>query len=407
LVAFLLSRARSIEQEMRVNLHEFQAKELLAGYGLPSPGGKVAITADQAAAIYTELGSSAVAVKAQVHAGGRAQAGGVKIVRSAAEAKAVAASLLGKKLVTAQTGAAGRVVRRIYLEVAVEPVRELHLAMLVDGSSGEIALVGSARGGEDIEQRAARGELHLERLNLGDGRIARADDVAAFANKIRIEAGSIAAFQKIVDGLRRAFVELDASLIEINPLAVLRDGSFQALDVKMVLDENALFRHPDLAALRDADDIDQREHEAQRHQLNFVSMDGNIGVVANGAGLGLASVDLLHQANGKPANFMDIRTTATSLDVAYGFGLLLDNPAVKAIFLNVHGGGMQPCDTIAEGLGIAMRRTGRSLPVVARLAGNNADFARARFVNFGTPVTHCSDMWSAATSVVAIAQKGS
>jgi len=389
-----------------VNLHEFQAKQILAGYGLPTPGGKVAITPDQAAAIFTELGATSAAVKAQVHAGGRAQAGGVKIVHSAAEAKSVAASLLGKKLVTAQTGPAGRVVRRIYIENAVDPVRELHVALLIDGSSGHLTLFGSARGGDDIEQRAARGELRLERLNLGDGSKRQADNVAAFATRIRIDAGSLAAFEKIVDGLRRAFVELDASLIEINPLAILRDGSFQALDVKMVLEDNALFRHPELTALRDEDDIDHREVEAQRHQLNFVSMDGNIGVVANGAGLGLASVDLVCAAGGKPANFMDIRTTATSLDVAYGFGLLLDNPATRAIFLNVHGGGMQPCDTIAEGLGIAMRRTGRSLPVVARLAGNNAEFARSRFVNFGCPVIDCPDMWTAATKVVAIAQKG-
>ncbi|CAM5424958.1 Succinyl-CoA ligase [ADP-forming] subunit beta OS=Afipia felis OX=1035 GN=sucC_2 PE=4 SV=1 [Afipia felis] len=389
-----------------MNLHEFQAKQILAGYGLPSPGGKVAITPDQAAAIFTELGAASAAVKAQVHAGGRAQAGGVKIVRSAAEAKSAAAALLGKKLVTAQTGPAGRVVRRIYIENVVEPVRELHVALLIDGSSGHLTLFGSARGGGDIEERAARGELHLERLNLGDGSKRRADEVAAFASKIRIDGASVAAFEAIVDGLRRAFIELDASLIEINPLAVLRDGSFQALDVKMVLEDNALFRHPDLTALRDEDEIDHREVEAQRHQLNFVSMDGNIGIVANGAGLGLASVDLVCAAKGRPANFMDIRTTATSLDVAYGFGLLLDNPATRAIFLNVHGGGMQPCDTIAEGLGIAMRRTGRSLPVVARLAGNNAEFARSRFVNFGCPVIDCPDMWTAATKVVAIAQKG-
>lgn len=389
-----------------MNLHEFQAKQILAGYGLPSPGGKVAITPDQAVAIYTELGGGTMAVKAQVHAGGRAQGGGVKIVNSEKEVRSVAASLLGKKLVTAQTGQAGRVVRRIYVERAVEPVRELHVALLIDGSSGHLTLLGSAHGGGDIEERAARGELRLERLSLGDGSKRRADEVAAFAGKIRIDSASVPAFEAIVDGLRRAFVELDASLIEINPLAMLRDGSFQALDVKMVLEDNALFRHPDLTALRDEDDIDQREVAAQRHQLNFVSMDGNIGVVANGAGLGLASVDLVCAAGGKPANFMDIRTTATSLDVAYGFGLLLDNPATRAIFLNVHGGGMQPCDTIAEGLGIAMRRTGRSLPVVARLAGNNAEFARSRFVNFGCPVTDCPDMWTAATKVVAIAQKG-
>lgn len=389
-----------------MNLHEFQAKEILSGYGLPTPGGKVAITADQASTIATELGSPTIAVKAQVHAGARGKAGGVQLVHSASEAKAAAAKLLGRKLVTAQTGAAGRVVKRVYLEVGVERVRDLYVALLIDGSSGQLTLLGTAKGGDDIEERAARGELKLERLGLGDGRTRRADDVKAFASRIRVDAGSINAFETMIDGLRRAFVEMDASLIEINPLAVMRDGSFQALDVKMVLEDNALFRHPDLAALRDEDEVDQREVEAQRHQLNYVSMDGNIGLVANGAGLGLATVDMVSAAGGLPGNFMDIRTTATSLDVAYGFGLLLDNPALKAIFLNVHGGGMQPCDTIAEGLGIAIRRTGRSLPVVARLAGNNADFARDRFVSFGCKVINCDDMWSAATRVVAVAQKG-
>lgn len=389
-----------------MNLHEFQAKEILSGYGLPTPGGKVAITADQASAIATELGSPTIAVKAQVHAGARGKAGGIQLVHSASEAKAAASKLLGKKLVTAQTGAAGRIVKRVYLEVGVERVRDLYVALLVDGSSGQLTLLGAAKGGDDIEERAARGELKLERLGLGDGRTRRADEVKAFAARIRVDAGSVDKFEAMIDGLRRAFVELDASLIEINPLAVLRDGSFQALDVKMVLEDNALFRHPDLAALRDEDEVDQREVEAQRHQLNYVSMDGNIGLVANGAGLGLATVDLVSAAGGKPGNFMDIRTTATSLDVAYGFGLLLDNPVLKAIFLNVHGGGMQPCDTIAEGLGIAIRRTGRSLPVVARLAGNNADFARERFISFGCKVENCPDMWTAATRVVAVAQKG-
>ncbi|MBX9711387.1 MAG: ADP-forming succinate--CoA ligase subunit beta [Xanthobacteraceae bacterium] len=389
-----------------MNLHEFQAKEILSGYGLPTPGGKVAITADQASAIAAELGSPTIAVKAQVHAGARGKAGGVQLVHSASEAKTAAAKLLGKKLVTAQTGAAGRIVKRVYLEVGVERVRDLYVALLIEGSSGQLTLLGAAKGGDDIEERAARGELKLERLGLGDGRSRRAEEVKAFAVKIRVDSGSVAAFETMIDGLRRAFIELDASLIEINPLAVMRDGSFQALDVKMVLEDNALFRHPDLAALRDEDEVDQREVEAQRHRLNYVSMDGNIGLVANGAGLGLATVDLVCAAGGRPGNFMDIRTTATSLDVAYGFGLLLDNPALKAIFLNVHGGGMQPCDTIAEGLGIAVRRTGRSLPVVARLAGNNAEFARERFVSFGCPVVNCPDMWSAATRVVAIAQKG-
>jgi succinyl-CoA synthetase beta subunit len=211
---------------------------------------------------------------------------------------------------------------------------------------------------------------------------------------------------RIVDGLRRAFIDFDASLIEINPLVIDEAGNLHALDVKMMLDGNALFRHPQLVALRDDDEVDQLELQSQRHRINYVPLDGNIGLAANGAGLGLATLDMVFDAGGRPANFMDIRTTATSQDIAFGFGLLLDNPTVKVIFVNVHGGGMQPCDTIADGLGMAMRRTGRSLPVVARLAGNNAEFAQSRFTNFGCTTFPCPDMWSAATKAVSIAAKG-
>jgi succinyl-CoA synthetase beta subunit len=388
-----------------MRIHEFQAKQLLARHGLQVPAGGVAIRAGEAGEIARRLGGPAL-VKAQIHAGGRQRAGGVHKVDDPAAAEAVAARLLGTSLVTAQTGPAGERVGRVLVETAIATARELHLALLIDASSGELLLIGSARGGVDIEEQAARGEIRLNRLGLGSGGEARTAEVAAFVTALGLEGALHEQGCTLVDDLRRAFVELDASLIEINPLAVTTAGALVALDVKMMLDDNALFRHPELAALRDEDDTSAAELQAQRHQLNYVQLDGDIGIVANGAGLGLATLDLLVAAKGRPANFMDIRTTANSLDIAQGFRLLLDNPATRAILVNVHGGGMQPCDTIAEGLGIALRRSGRSLPLVVRLAGNNADFARSRLRNFGCAVIDCPDMWTAASQAVAVAQRG-
>lgn len=388
-----------------MRIHEFQAKHLLARNGLITPEGSVAITAREAGEIAQRLGGPVV-VKAQIHAGGRARAGGIRLVENAAAAEAAAGELLGKQLVTAQTGPMGQIVRRVLVERALPARRELHLALLVDSTSGEVMLIGSERGGADIEEQAARGELQTRELRLGTGREARAQEVGAFIATLRLEGALHPQGCALVDGLRRAFVELDASLIEINPLAITEDGRLVALDAKMTLDDNALFRHPEFAALRDEDDASAAELQAQRHQLNYVQLDGDIGMVANGAGLGLATLDMVVAAKGRPASFMDIRTTAKSLDIAHGFGLLLDNPKTRAILINVHGGGMQACDTIAEGLGIALRRTGRSLPLVVRLAGNNADFGRSRLQNFGCTVIDCPDMWTAATKAVVLAQKG-
>jgi succinyl-CoA synthetase beta subunit len=384
-------------------IHEFQAKELLSGYGLVSPGGKVAITGIEAENIARDLSSAAIAVKAQVHAGGRARAGGVIVVNSPVQAKSAAEKMLGRKLVTDQTGPLGRVTKRVYIERAVQPSRELMIALLVDTITAEFIVIGSASGGNDIEERALRGMLKLERLPLRRDTEPSASELAAFAAALSLKGSARDEFCQLLLNLRRAFLELNASLIEINPLIVDAEGALQALDVKMSLDDNALFRHPELAALWDEDDFDHLELQSQRHQINYVALDGNIGIAANGAGLGLATLDMVRDAGGRPANFMDIRTTATSLNVAFGFDMLLKNPAIKVLLVNVHGGGMQPCDTIAEGLGIAARRTGRSLPAVVRLAGNNAEFARSRFANFGCPIIDCRDMWTAATKAVSLA----
>ncbi|MFC3693568.1 succinate--CoA ligase subunit beta [Chenggangzhangella methanolivorans] len=386
-----------------MRLHEFQAKRLLADYGLPAPRGFVALTPDEAEAVARDLGAAKIAVKAQIRAGERLAAGGVKIVHGPAMAGKAAADMIGQRLVTAQTDEGGETVRRVYVEEAVTSDRAIHLALLVDPSVGGLVAIGAEDGGEGVEERARRGVLKQESVALPlTGGIDR-EAVGAFLGRIGLKGAEIEPGCDLVEGLRRAFVELDAALIEINPLAVTSAGELKALDVKMTLDDNALFRHPDLASLRDDDEAARTKLSAHRDQLNFVQLEGDIGLVSNGAGLGLATLDMVMAAGGKPANFMDVRTTARSLDIAHGFALLLDNPKIRTLLINVHGGGMQSCDTIAEGLGVALRRSGRKLPIVIRLAGQNAEFARSRLANFGCAVIEANDMGEAATRAVAVA----
>jgi succinyl-CoA synthetase beta subunit len=384
-----------------MDLHEFKAKRLLAGYGIMSPDGRVAVTADEAAGAAKELGG-AVYVKAQIHAGDRAMSGGVKKAESPVEARKIAHQLLGSKLVTPQTGPAGHAVKRVLIESAVRAQKEIYLAMMIDALDAAIVVLGG-KGGSGIEDRAAGG-AKLESLHLGLKGEQKAGDIADFCKRLGTTGAEAEKLIATVNNMHRAFIQLDASLIEINPLVFNEKGEPVALDAKIVLDDNALFRHPDLAGLREEDEIDEVELKAQQHQINFMRMDGDIGVVVNGAGLGLATLDMLRAAGGEPANFMDIRTTAKSLDIAQGIGLVLDNPKVKVILVNVYGGGMQPCDTIIEGLGIAFRRKGRVLPLVLRVTGNNEDIARVRIESFGLPKTLSPDMWQAATRAVAIAQ---
>lgn len=386
-----------------MRLHEFQAKRLLVDYGLPIPRGAVALTAEEAEAVARDLGSPRIAVKAQIHAGERLDAGGVKIVHGPSMARTAAAEMLGRQMVTAQTDEGGETVRRVYVEEGVSVERALHLALLLDPSAGSLVLVGAAGGGEGVEKRARSGELRQKKIPLPIGAPSDRDAVSAFLSKIGLEGAAVGRGCDLVEGLRRAFVELDASLIEINPLAVTTSGDLLALDVKMTIDDSALFRQPELASLRDEHAAQRTKLSAHRDQLNFVQLDGDIGLVSNGAGLGLATLDMVKAAGGKPANFMDVRTTARSLDIAHGFSLLLDNPNMKTLLINVHGGGMQSCDTIAEGLGVALRRSGRKLPIVIRLAGQNAAFALSRLANFGCDVIEAPDMGAAADRAVQIA----
>jgi succinyl-CoA synthetase beta subunit len=384
-----------------MEIQEFQAKTLLARYAVACPTGVVATSADEAERAARQLGAASVMVKAQVLAGDRASAGGIHVARSPELGRAAAAALLGRRLVTDQTGPAGETVKRVLVEAGISSVRDLYLAVMVDPASGALLLIAGNCGGSGIEDRATGA---FETLLLGSRGELHPGDIAGLCRRLGLADREIESCRDVIGKLHRAFIELDASLIEINPLALTQSGEAVALDAKIVLDDNALFRHPDLAELRDQDEIDQVELSAQRHQLNFMQLDGDIGVVVNGAGLALATLDMVREAGGRPANFMDIRTTAKSLDIAHGIGLVLDNPRAKVLLLNVYGGGMQPCDTIIEGLGIAVRRKGRVLPVVLRFTGNNEDLARLRLANFNLPATECTDMWQAVTCAVAMAK---
>ncbi|MGI9384111.1 MAG: ADP-forming succinate--CoA ligase subunit beta [Methyloligellaceae bacterium] len=388
-----------------MNLHEFQAKDILVGYGLPVPAGAIAETADDAVAVARKIAAARFAVKAQVHAGGRGRAGGVRMVDTYDAVRAAAAELLGTRLVTEQTGAEGRTVGKVYVEAAVEAEQVLYVAVLVNRDQGAVALIGAKAGGEDIEERAARNPGIIEEMLLapdGSGRVADFND---FARRLGLKGNVAKEAGVLFKSLATAFVELDASLIEINPLAITANDDLLALDVKMIIDDNALFRHADLDGLRDVDELDPVELKAQESEINYVQMDGDIGVVVNGAGLALATLDLLRDAGGVPANFMDIRTTATSLDIARGFDLLLENENVRAVLVNVHGGGLQRCDTVAEGIGISMKRSGRARPIVLRFAGNNADYGRTLLGNYGVAYTQADDMADAVDRVTALVRQ--
>ncbi|MFP4536666.1 MAG: succinate--CoA ligase subunit beta [Dichotomicrobium sp.] len=390
-----------------MDVHEFRAKELLAERGVTIANGRVAASSDDAEQAARELVCERFVVKAQIHAGDRLAGGGIRFAGSLAEVREAATAMLGRSLVTRQTGPGGEIVRRVYIEEAVTAARTFYVAIAVDRASGEIVALGSSSMVDDSEPTAVRDRGELQRLRIRIADDCAAADFASLAERIAPSGVDNAGLTNLLQCLADTAIELDATLLEINPLAVLPDGRLIAVDVKMTIDDNALFRHPDLAALRQTDENiegDTTEHKADRRHTNYVTLDGDIGIVVNGAGLSLATIDSLVEAGGRPANFMDIRTTATSLDIAFAFELVLANPAAKAVLLNVHGGGMQPCDTVAEGIGVAMRRSGRTLPLVIRLAGNNANFARDRLKTFGVNFVEGSSIADAARRVVAMAQ---
>jgi succinyl-CoA synthetase beta subunit len=383
-----------------MNLHEYQAKDLLRRHGVKSPAGQLARSAEEAAEAARTLGGARWAVKAQIHAGLRQDAGGVQFCDTPEAVAAAAAKLLGSRLVTPQTGAKGKLVRSVYVEQAVAYERELYLAALVNRSAGRVALIAAREGGNDIEARLAAAPEKMLSLVIDPETGVTEAEALRLAGELGLAGAAAEQAVGVMRALDKAFTAFDASLIEINPLAVTAAGDLLALDVKMVLDDNAQFRHADLAALRDEDEIDPAELEAQRYNLNYVHLEGNIGVMVNGAGLALATVDLLKEQGGEPADFMDVRPEATRAQITHGFKLLLRNPAVTAILVNIYGGGILRCDTVAEGIAAACKEAGLNVPLIVRAAGTNGELARKILMSQGIPVTFAQTLAQAAAKVV-------
>ncbi len=384
-------------------LSEYKSKELLAQYGVAVPPGRLARTADQAEERCAEISATKYVVKAQIAAGGRGLAGGIRFAATPSSVHDEAAKMLGSKLVTEQTTAEGETVHAVYIEAALTLKAQYYIALALDPETGSAMLLASADGGVEFEQRARMDAGTVRTLVLTGDADADRTSLAEFLGGLEI-AGSEAVDQIIA--AQRAFVENDMTLLEINPFALTADGAWVAIDAKVALDQNALFRHPEFDSIVEDQGLASAEQEAQKSNINFVKLSGNLGVIVNGAGLGLATNDMIIDANGQPANFMDIRTTATSFDIAKGVEILLKDKSVKAILLNVHGGGMTVCDTVAEGLTFAYSRNQRKLPVIARLAGQNADWGVQILQDRKVPVEIFNDMPRAVARAVELAGKG-
>jgi succinyl-CoA synthetase beta subunit len=382
-----------------MNIHEFQAKQVLGRFGVPVPKGQPASTPDEAAAAFRALGQPKAVIKAQIHAGGRGKAGGVKLISSADEAREFAARLLGKPLVTHQTGPEGRVVRRVYVEEASQVARELYLGMVVDRKAAAVAVIASTEGGMEIEEVAAKTPEKI----LTDP-IDPLVGMAPFqARKIAFALGlkdkQVGQFATLLAALYRAFVETDASLIEINPLVVTADGRVICLDAKISFDDNGLFRHPDIRELRDSNEEDPAETEAAKYDLSYVHLDGNIGCMVNGAGLAMATMDIVKYYGAEPANFLDVGGGANAQKIAAAFRILLSDARVKAVLINVFGGIMQ-CDVLARGVVDAAREVKLSVPLVVRMEGTNVKEGKQILAESGIKVIAANDMADAARRVV-------
>lgn len=384
-------------------LAEYQSKELLAQYGVSVPPGKMARTADEAEAACANIPARKFVVKAQITSGARGLAGGIKFAATASAVKDEAAKLLGKQLVTNQTGAIGETVHAVYVEADVKHDAQYYVAFALDPDTGAPLLVASPDGGVEFEQKAQMNASEVAKHSLTGSIDADRAGLTDFLSGIGMKD------EKAVEQLLsacEAFIENDMALLEINPFVRTPDGTWMAIDAKVALDASAAFRHPEWDSMVSGEGLPAVETTAQKSNINFVKLTGNLGVVVNGAGLGLATNDMIIDAGGKPANFMDIRTTATSMDIARGVELLLQEPSVTAILLNVHGGGMTVCDTVAEGVNFAYSRNMGSKPVIARLAGQNAEWGQRILVDRKVPVEICSTMSEAVNRAVEIASKG-
>ncbi len=382
-----------------MNIHEHQAKTLLADYGVTVLSGKHAFTVDEAVAAATQLGGPVWVVKAQIHAGGRGKAGGVKVVKSIDAVKDVAAELLGKTLVTPQTGAAGRLVRRLYIEDGCDIARELYLSLLVDRSAGQVTFIASTEGGMDIEEVARDTPEKILTLSIDPATGFCAHHARRISAVLGLSGDTAKQATGFLNGLYSAFISTDAALLEINPLVVTASGDLVALDAKMGFDDSALYRQADILALHDEHEEDPAEIEASKHDLSYIKLDGTIGCMVNGAGLAMATLDIIKLEGGEPANFLDVGGGATKEKVTKAFKIILSDPGVEGILVNIFGGIMR-CDIIAEGVVAAAREIGLNKPLVVRLAGTNVEEGKAMMKESGLPIIAADTLAEAAKKIV-------
>ena len=383
-----------------MNIHEHQAKELLRGFGVAVPKGIAAFTVDEAVSAAKKLGSDVTVVKAQIHAGGRGKAGGVKVVTSAAEVKTEAQRILGSTLVTHQTGPAGKAVQRLYIEEGCDIATELYLSMLVDRSSSQITIIASTEGGMDIEAVAAETPERILTISIDPATGLKPHHIRSFVNALKLTGTTAKQASGFLSGIYSTFTELDASLVEINPLVVTSSGDLLALDAKMSFDDNALFRQKDVLALRDLTEEDEREVKASEFDLNYIKLDGTIGCMVNGAGLAMATMDIIKLEGGEPANFLDVGGSATTERVTEAFKIILSDKNVEGILVNIFGGIMR-CDVIAEGVVEAARTLGLTKPLVVRLEGTNVEKGKQIMGESGLAIISADNLGDAAKKIVA------
>ena len=386
-----------------MNIHEYQAKEVLRGFGVTTGKGIAAFTVDEAVKAAETLGGPVWVVKSQIHAGGRGKGGGVKVVKSIDDVKAEAKRMLGMTLVTPQTGPAGKLVQRLYIEEGTAIARELYLSMLVDRETSRVAFIASTEGGMDIEQVA-----HDTPEKISSVQVDPAAGYAPYVGRriaaaLKLEGDQGKQCVKMMGQLYKAFVDKDMSLLEINPLVVTKDGNLICLDAKVDFDSNALDRHPEIKELRDLSEEDPKEIEASRYDLSYVALDGSIGCMVNGAGLAMATMDIIKLYGAEPANFLDVGGGATKEKVAAAFKIITADPKVKGILVNIFGGIMK-CDVIATGVIEAAKEVGLKVPLVVRLQGTNVDLGRKMLAESGLAITPADTMDDAAKKIVALAK---
>ena len=383
-----------------MNIHEHQAKALLAEYGVPVPRGQVAFSVDEAVSAAKELGGPVYVVKAQIHAGGRGKAGGVKVVKSLDEITDVAGEILGRTLVTHQTGPEGREVRRLYVEDGCDIADELYLSMLVDRGTSRVTIIASSEGGMDIEEVAASQPEKILSLAIDPATGLQPYHMRRLAGILGLSGGTAKQLPSFLHSIFTAFTALDASLVEINPLVVTRAGDLLALDAKMSFDDNALYRHPKVMKLRDLSEEDPAEVRASEFDLNYIKLDGEIGCMVNGAGLAMATMDIIELNGASPANFLDVGGSATTERVTEAFKIILSDDNVKGILVNIFGGIMR-CDIIAEGVVSAARSLGLDKPLVVRLEGTNVEEGKKIMAESGLSIIPADNLADAATKIVA------